>query len=556
MNNSFNFNPDVEVRRSRFNMNYIVKDAFCAGQLVPLGTPIEIVPGDTFDISLKTFVRMTPSIKVPLDNMIFQTWWFFVPKRIVWTNFKNFIGEQNVATAPWRTNSAPYREPIINLYSGTTYIAVKENSILSHMGVPSFTRLSSTTSSGNTIYDSWVNALPVRSYCCIWNNFFRDQNYQYPCLYQTGDTPVTYSPSTGANWVDSAVGNDLLPLNRFHDYFSDLLPSPQRGDPVRLPLNVGTSLSPVNMFKGLTTGNSFRLVTSSGGSTLVSLNPSSGASESLTLNDAIMGSIDQFRIAYLTQEYLYRLGTGGSRYTEILKNIFGTTAPDYLTDRPVLLGATSFMINMTPVVQSSASESTTFDTQSLDEAKGSVSGYSATFDSSYCMKHSFVEHGYLVPVYGVRYERSYSQGLHILWRKRDFLDYYNPIFANIGSQPVYTFEIFAGATGVTSVSANSVFGYKEAWAEYRFIPNQVNGILKLQSYLEPWTYADFYSSTPTLSSGWLKNDYVNLNRTLYVAGNPGPVNNAVPQFLVDFGVKCVATRPIPVHSIPDLDSYF
>ena len=537
----FGYNPSVNIKRSKFDMSYRIKTGFNNGLLIPLGEPIEVYPGDTFSVDVNTFVRMTPTINVPMDDIIFDMWWFFVPNRILWNHWKEFCGENN--SDPW-TSPTTYTVPHIFLSGSiSTGYSIKADSILSYMGIPMQTNVSPF---GSETAPS-LNALPIRAYCCIWNSFFMDENYDYPILFDKSDSNTTYSTNVLSNYQDAKYGNSLLPLKRFHDLFSSGLPEPQFGDAVRIPITDSYMFVADNPSASSTAFNAYVNGTGTNAG-LTTGSYASGASTTIHLNPEVMCTIDALRLAILSQRYLWQLGNYGRRYVELIKGFFGVTAPDYLLDRPILLGTTRFNINISPVVQTSASEDTTFDGDTLSQSKGSISGYSATRSDNSLFTHSFVEHGYLVPVFGTRTHRSYSQGISKMWMRRNFLDYYNPIFASIGSQPTFTYQLYAGKAS-TQVNNSRVWAYNEAWAELRYNNDLVTGILKRQDYLY-WTFADSYSGIPTMSSDWLNEGMANLNRNLYIAGS-----ETTPQFLADFYVKMTAVRPLPVHSVPGLSPY-
>ena len=567
----FNNAPALTMQRSKFNMNFRVNSACLAGLLCPLGEPIEVLPGDTFSIDIAHLTRMTPTINVPLENIYLDVWFFFTPNRILWDHWEEFISGEN-KNGPW-IPSTTYSVPKINLiYNSTSPMYVNSDSILGYMGIP--TCINDTS---NNAVNSWVNALPVRAYCMIWNQFFRDENVQSPILIYKGDNAVTHintqsTPGTASytTYLTSApTGGELCPVCKLPDLFTTSKPAPQYGEAVNIP---GASVVPMasgdndpslfyqkyTHFKRATSTTTFvdtsGYIGQTGGngigaSSTTFTNSNYGNFTNLT---TLGPTIRELQIANLTQIYLERLLRGGHRYTEYIKAIFGVITPNSHAQQPEYLGGKTFTINVSPVVQTSQSDNT---------PQGHVSGYSASSGKASIFTKSFTEHGYIIPLYAVRYQHTYSQGVSKMWRKQSALEFYNPIFANIGYQPVKQIELFSGllqgagaGQSAVTVSVDTVFGYQEAWYEYRYKQDLNVGQMRLSNFLnrygDSWSVGDIYGSRPTLSSTWLAEDMNNLNRVLAIAGsNEG--NGNVPQFISNFYVKCEAVRRMPLYSVPN-----
>lgn len=227
---------------------------------------------------------------------------------------------------------------------------------------------------------------------------------------------------------------------------------------------------------------------------------------------------------------------GGTRYQEMIKSHFGVTSPDARLQRPEYLGGERLPININQVIQNSATTDVS--------PQGNVAGYSVTSDSHGDFIRSFTEHGMIIGLCVARYEHTYQQGLSKFWSKKSRTDFYLPVLANIGEQPVLNKEIYAQGTAVD----DEVFGYQEAWADYRYKPSIVTGEMRSNhnKSLDSWHFADDYDALPHLSSDWINEDQKPVDRALVVQST---VSN---QLFADFFVQNETTRPMPVYSIPGL----
>lgn len=570
-NNEAHFNqiPKTYVSRSRFKRDQNVKLTFDAGKLIPFYVD-EVLPGDTFSVDTIGLVRMTTPIVPVMDNCYLDVYYFFVPNRIVWDNWKEFCGE-NTAEA-WAQREV-YSVPQINIGVGTidkdhktqtkANATPAENSILDYMGIP--TKINT----GGVNDKLSINALPVRGYVKIWNEWFRDQNLDDPVPEYTGDNPVDNNAHTGTGWTQTKlnelamIGDECLPVNKFHDYFTSCLPAPQKGPEVTIPM---TGNAPIYWADGdnnpLTiqalkdnglwkdTGYLCRTLdkmmtqdydetTEKARAVLGSQGVGTKLGDQMTadLSSVTAATINELRQAFAVQHYYEALARGGSRYREIIRSVFGTLISDKTVQIPEYLGGGRYMINVSQVIQTSESGKT---------PQGNPGAVSVTPFNENSFTKSFEEHGFVIGVCCVRHDRTYQQGLERFWSRKDTLDFYYPQFANIGEQAVKVKEVYCDS-GNPSSANEEVFGYQEAWSEYRMKPNRVSGLFRSNAVgtLDSWHYADNYDKRPYLSDEWLKEGKAEIQRTLAVQDEP--------QFIADFLIKNTTTRPMPLYSVPGLE---
>lgn len=553
-NNEAHFNqvPNLEITRSRFKRDQDIKLTFDAGQLIPFYVD-EVLPGDTFSIDNVGIVRMSTPIFPVMDNCYLDYYYFFCPNRILWEHWKEFMGE--VTNEPW-VQQTEYTVPQLKITGGKAENKFPmENSILDYMGIP--TKIIGETGELD------VNALPIRAYVKIWNEWFRDQNVDNPAINTEKDANVNYKDSGKDATIETILqeaytGGRPLPVNRFHDYFSSTLPSPQRStESVSIPM-LGNA--PIKMYSDKELTAQMGLMGTSTAHEVTNLNanttnpfsdiqgPMSGTvaatnTGNLTgymgaeLDNITGATINQLRQAFQVQKYFEELARGGSRYREQIYSLFRTRISDKTVQIPEYLGGDRIMINMSQVVQTSGTTETS--------PQGNVSAMSVTGFSKSAFTKSFEEHGFVIGVCCVRHDHTYQQGLERMFSRKNKLDYYFPVFANLGEQAVLKKELYAQGTSTDE----EAFGYQECWADYRMKPNRICGAFRSNATgtLDSWHYGDNYASTPALSQEWMKEGSTEIARTLAIENK---VNE--PQFIADFLVKNTTVRPMPMYSIPGL----
>lgn len=548
MDSRFAINPQINISRSKFNRDSSVKTSFNVGQLIPFYFD-EVLPGDTFQVKTSLVARLQPLVTAPMDNLYLDTYYFFVPNRIVWDHWRELNGE-NTESA-WIPQTE-YQVPQITAPSGGWNIGT----IADYFGIP-------TGVSGISI-----SALPFRAYSLIVNEWFRDQNLKDPLETPKSDATVT-GVNTGNYITDCAKGGLPYTAAKLHDYFTSCLPAPQKGPDVMInavgnsPIVTGDAHDVSNIpmsFRAYNAGsnalsNNWSLypaakipasgVPASGnahldGVTLSdSYNPVSNVTlvpDNLWMSQGAPTSINQLRLAFQIQKMYEKDARGGTRYQEMLKTHFGVTSPDARLQRPEYLGGERLPININQVIQNSSTTDVS--------PQGNVAGYSVTSDSHGDFIRSFTEHGMIIGLCVARYEHTYQQGINRYWTKKSRTDFYLPVLANIGEQPVFNREIFAQG----SDADEEVFGYQEAWADYRYKPSIVTGEMRSNhnKSLDSWHFADDYDALPHLSSAWIDEDKSPVDRSLAVQ------SSVANQIFADFFIQNETTRPMPVYSIPGL----
>lgn len=534
----FNQVPRLDITRSRFKRRQNVKLTLNAGQLIPFYVD-EVLPGDTFSIDQAAIIRMTTPIFPVMDNCHMDIYYFNVPCRIIWEHFKRFMGEND--EGPW-AQTTNYYIPKVSVVGTTDKPAPYEGSIMDYMGIPT------KVSNGDSTKFS-VNALPFRAYAMIWQEWFRDQNVDNPAINSTADATVAYTDDE-TKGMDAAkpdieyilqnayTGGRPLPVNKYHDYFTSALPSPQKGPSVSIPLEGNAPIYGYSDYQR-TKINSPSAVNSLENQNrplgIVGTSPQ-GVSVFLgaEMNNVTSATVNQLRQAFQIQKYYEQLSRGGSRYREMIYSLFHTKISDKTVQIPEYLGGTRITINMSQVIQTSGT--------TAESPQGNTAAISVTPYNGSMFTKSFEEHGYVIGVCCIRHDHTYQQGLERMWSRKTNLDFYYPVFANLGEQAILKKELYLTGTSTDE----QAFGYQEAWAEYRMKPNRISGKFRsnAQGTLDSWHYGDNYTTTPSLSQAWMKEGDSEIQRTLAVDNEP--------QFIMDTVIDNTSVRPMPMYSIPGL----
>jgi hypothetical protein len=554
----YNQVPHAEIRRSKFKRDFSLLTTINEGDLVPIYTD-EVLPGDTFKIDVNGLVRMATPLYPVMDNCNMDIFFFFVPCRLLWNHFVNMMGQND--SSFW-AETTEYTTPTVEDHGGKGW---KVGTLADYMGIPT------------GVPGLKVNRMPFLAYAKIWNEWFRDENLQQPVEEDKTDKTLWYEETEIGQLGGPMRGANLLKVCKHKDYFTSSLPQPQKGQAVPLPLTgnaplrayttpelteikTGTGFFNNEYNSGIVNhasisftnqGAKFSLNKNNNGNTA----PTSGGQylETMSQDDAnfldawagtdlsavTATTINELRNAIAVQHILERDARTGTRYKEILKGAWGVTSPDARLDRSEYIGGYRMPININQVIQTSSS--------SQISPQGNTAAYSMTTMSKHMCTYSATEHGYVLGLCCVRVDHSYQQGLSRMWTRSTRFSYYDPMLANLGEQPVLNQEIYAQGNSKDT----EVFGYQEAWADYRYRTNMVTSEMRstYAQSLDAWHYADHYTSLPTLSSDWIKEGSENIARTLAVEDT-----NHSYQFICNFYFDQTWTRPMPIYSMPGLDT--
>lgn len=553
-NNERHFNqiPELKASRTRFNRDQTILTTFDSGKLIPFYVD-EVLPGDTFSVDTSAIIRMTTPKYPVMDDAFIDFYYFYCPNRILWDNFRQFMGE--IESTPWMPTKE-YKVPTITINGTKERPEPYEESILDYMGIPTKVQ---------NIFE--VNALPIRAYVKIWNEYFRDENVDNAATIKTDDNDINYQDGreneteTDKILMKAIGGGRCLPVNKFHDYFTSCLPYPQRGPDVSLPMQGNARISGYtdDKFneKTLLYANSFSdgnanntnikdklyAIAADGGTGSAYLSLGTGKGDlhravylGADLSSVTSATVNDLRKAVAVQQYYEALARGGSRYREQVQALWDVVISDKTVQIPEYLGGGRYHVNINQIVQTSGQQT------NADTPIGETGAMSVTPINESSFTKSFEEHGFVIGVCCVRHNHSYQQGLERFWSRKDRLDYYVPQFANIGEQPVKKKEIMLTGTHTDE----ETFGYQEAWADYRMKPNRVSGKMRSNATgtLDFWHYADNYKTVPTLSQGWMAEGKEEIARTLIVENEP--------QFFGAIRVANKTTRRMPLYSVPGL----
>lgn len=536
MTKNFSKIPAPQIQRSVFNRTHGHKTTFDAGLLIPFFVD-EILPGDTMSLKANIFARLATPIFPIMDNVFMDTFFFFVPNRLVWENWERFQGAQDNPDDP-----IDYQIPV--LYDAGS-LSFASNSIADYFGLPI---------APNVIHDDdSPSALPFRAYNLIWNEWFRDQNLQGKRSVPLDDGPDLYSSLY-------SIAN----RGKRHDYFTSCLPWPQKGDSVAIPLGSiapvigngttvgftdGTNLVGLGMTSigGVEQTGTFRAgsygdpqgtaIPSTDGYNGKTLGLTTSAADSgmiADLTNATAATINQLREAFAIQQILEMDARGGTRYVEHLRAHWGVISPDFRLQRPEYLGGGSHRVDVRGVPQTSSTDATS--------PQGNLAAYAQIGHISGFNK-SFVEHGYVIGLVNVRADLTYQQGMRRMWSRSTRFDFYMPELAHLGEQAVLNKEIWFTSNNPTVNAA--AFGYQERWAEYRYFPSMVTGLFRSDAAgtLDAWHLSIDFGVLPVLNAQFIADDPP-IDRVIAVPSEP--------HVLFDSYIQIKHARPMPVYSIPGL----
>lgn len=543
--------PRAEIRRARFKRDFSNITTINEGDLVPIYVD-EVLPGDTISCDLNGLIRMATPLYPVMDNCYLDTYAFFVPCRLLWEHWENLMGQND--SSYW-AEKTEYSVPQTTAPAG----GWKVGTIADYMGVPT------------GVHNISVSSLPFRAYARIWNEWFRDENLQQPAVQSTDDTSRN-GVNTNYHPYDAQNGGLPLKVAKYHDYFTSCLPEPQKGeasaipiDLVSIPVNVGDehkvnesgtlTFATSPLFTGGTRDSLYPMTfrkTNGSGQLVADTRTKTGDWDVNDFPDKIGWpvpnnlwaegtaaaniTINELRQAIAIQHILEADARGGTRYTELLAHEFGVTSPDSRLQRSEYLGGTRVPININQVIQQSGTTDVS--------PQGNTAAYSMTTLRNKMCNYSAVEHGYIIMLACIRVDHSYQQGLSRMWTRKSRFDFYHPMLANLGEMAVLNKEIYCQG----KAQDDEVFGYQEAWADYRYHPNIVTGEMRstYAKTLDAWHYADHYEELPILSSSWIQEGTENIDRTLAVQSENSH------QFIADFFFDQTWTRPMPIYSVPGL----
>lgn len=521
--------PQVNIPRSAFDVQFTHKTTFDSGVLVPVYVD-EVLPGDSFRVRMTAFARLATPIVPVMDNIIMESFFFFVPNRLVWEHWERFMGEQDSPT-----DTTVFLLPQLALLSAD----------IQPMLLPDYFGITLNNVAARNIN---VNALPFRSYNLIWNEWFRDQDLQDKVVVDVDDGP------------DDPADYQPVFRGKRHDYFTSARPWPQK--PFNAQILQGVASTGGGGLGPLVPGQNMQLPQSGAPVTGLGWTPGLGPvagtpimytgnrTETPTwMNSTASGAflakstdasipdirvlVNDIRTAVMVQDFLERNSRGGTRYSEWTRSQFGVTSPDARLQRPEYLGGGRANVTVNPVAQTSATEAGT--------VLGELAGIGTAIAQGHGFSQSFTEHGHIIGLVSVRADLTYQNGTHRMWFRKTQWDFYVPALAHLGEQAIISKEIFSDG----SAGDHDVFGYQERWSEYKYKPSRVSGAFRSSNTapLDMWHLAQDFGTRPVLNSDFII-EAPPMERVLQVATTAGQ------EFLFDSFFEVRMVRAMPMFSLP------
>lgn len=611
-NSRFSIAPQVDIQRSTFKRDSSVKTSFDVGQLIPFYVD-EVLAGDTFKVKTSKVCRMQ-TLKTPMmDDIFIDTYYFFCPSRILWDHFVNFFGENSDSawipdveytipqiTAPsggWNVgtiadylgipigvdnisvNALPFRA-VARVYNEW----FRDENLMDPLVIESGDSTVSGSNGSSYVTDVALGGLPPVA--CKTHDYFtsalpapqKGPAVSLP-LVGPGVLPVYTQGSINSYYLDGSsydkdkYHNKILrgyplyfgsPQSNWDTEQANPNPSvfslgqyPDSNGRIYMPLNNETNherqwhtylpTEKVDGSDSLYGKDNQSVVLRYSGDTNIyqGASPVNLVADGSTLFQAT--TINDLRQAFQIQRYFEKCARGGTRFRELLQAHFGTSLGDVRAMIPEYLGGNRLNVNVRQITQTSSTTS--------DSPMGDVAGMSVTTDTHFDFEKSFTEPGYIIGFMVARYHHTYQQGIDPLFQRKGIFDFYWPTLAHLGEMPIKNRTIFAQGYDPENDDVdvdNQVFGYQEAWAEYRYKPNRVSGLMRsaANGSLDTWHFADYYTELPYLSADWIMEDKNNVDRVLTVSS---AISN---QIFADIYVENRTTRPMPLYSIPGLIDHF
>lgn len=526
----FSMTPSSDVPRSRFNLSHAKKISFDFSYLTPLLVE-QVIPGDTWNCRVTIAARTAVPIAPIMDNWRINLFSFFVPMRIVWKNAAKFFGEQDNPS-----DSIAYTIPQMVSKAGGYDVGT----VFDYMGLPT---AGGTFPGGNTYSH---NALPLRCYNLIYDQWFRDENLQ-TSWYNAGST-------NGGDGPDLYTNYTLLKRGKRFDYITQALPWPQKGNTaISLPIGstapvIGVAGQAINFLDG---GGAAKLIQTTNAATTLALSANSAGTGGLRLaltgtnivadlTSATGTTLNAFRNAVAMQQYLEKDARGGTRYNEYVWNHYKVRTADARLDRPEFIGGGYARIDTVAIPQTSATGLTGGTTPA-----GNLSATGSTVGNG-GFTYSATEHGYIITLACATADITYQQGLRRMWSISTRYDIPVPILANLGEQTILNKEIYCDGSG-TDVG---VFGYGPRWDEFRHVPSQVCGIFRSTAAgtIDYWHSSQKFTAVPTLNSTFITDDAVTVVQRNFAAG----ASSLKQQLLADIYFDITAARALPAYGVPGL----